>query len=90
MANIKWNTALTTTLIGLMEERELLYNVHHVDYTNKIKRIKAQQEIANRLNYEFPDVKVTFTPKIIMEKWSALRGQYKSEEKKVSYLQIRQ
>jgi len=79
---------LTTALIRLIEKHEFLYdhiyNPQKVDYSTKQKRLNVQQQIADTLTKEFPDMKVMFTAKMIMEKWSSLRGQYKTEEKKVS------
>lgn len=66
-------------LIILYQQKELLYNAQHPDYTNREKRLHAYDEITERLRY----MRKTITTEEVKAKIELLRRQFLVELNKI-------
>ncbi|XP_037918559.1 uncharacterized protein LOC119656228 isoform X2 [Hermetia illucens] len=75
----RWSDEEVKVLIILYQQKELLYNAQHPDYTNREKRLHAYDEITERLRY----MRKTITTEEVKAKIELLRRQFLVELNKI-------
>ncbi|XP_049769338.1 uncharacterized protein LOC126108130 isoform X1 [Schistocerca cancellata] len=75
-----WCVASTTKLIEMYEANEMLYNVRHPDYKNRLQRLESYKNIAEIISR---DIQPGCTAEDIKKKINGLRTSYSYEKAKM-------